>query len=66
MGAEHFSIQMNLFWKQSGIIQPESEWIDFYHWDANFITNCASYFKVQMLDMRNDSNDRMYFVWRRS
>ena len=45
---------------------PESEWIDFYHWDANFITNCASYFKVQMLDMRNDSNDRMYFVWRRS
>ena len=45
---------------------PESEWIDFYNWDANFITNCASYFNVQMLDMRNDSNDRMYFVWRRS
>ena len=45
---------------------PESEWIDFYHWDANFITNCASHFKLQMLDMRNDSNDRMYFVWRRS
>ena len=45
---------------------PESEWIDFYHWDANFITNCADYFGVQMLDMRNDSNDRMYFVWRRS
>ena len=45
---------------------PESEWISFYNWDANFITNCASYFGVSMLDMRNDSKDRIYFVWRKS
>ena len=45
---------------------PESEWISFYNWDANFITNCASYFGVSMLDMRNDSKDRIYFVWRQS
>ena len=45
---------------------PESEWISFYPWDANFITNCADYFGVQMLDMRNDSKGRIYFAWRRS
>ena len=45
---------------------PESEWISFYPWDANFITNCADYFGVQMLDMRNDAKGRIYFAWRRS
>ena len=44
---------------------PESEWISFYPWDANFIQNCADYFGVHILDMRNDSQDRMYFVWRK-
>ena len=45
---------------------PESEWISFYPWDANFITNCADYFGVQMLELRNDSKGRIYFCWRRS
>jgi len=45
---------------------PESEWISFYPWDANFITNCADYFGVQMIDMRNDTKGRIYFAWRRS
>ena len=45
---------------------PESTWIDFYPWDANFITNCADYFGVQMIDMRNDAKGRIYFCWRRS
>ena len=45
---------------------PEAEWISFYPWDANFITNCADYFGVQMLDMRNDAKGRIYFAWRRS
>jgi hypothetical protein len=45
---------------------PESEWISFYPWDANFITNCADYFGVKMLDMRNDTKGRIYFSWRRS
>jgi hypothetical protein len=45
---------------------PESEWISFYPWDANFITNCADYLGVQMLDMRNDTKGRIYFAWRRS
>jgi hypothetical protein len=42
---------------------PESKWISFYPWDATFIQNCADYFNLKILDLRNDSQDRMYFVW---
>jgi hypothetical protein len=42
---------------------PESKWITFYPWDSNFIINCADYFKLDILDIRNDQNNRMYFVW---
>ncbi len=42
---------------------PESRWISFYPWDSNFIINCADYFGVDVLDIRNDRNNRMYFVW---
>ena len=44
---------------------PESDWIVFYPWNANFIQNCADHFGVDILDLRNDSNNRMYFVWRK-
>ncbi len=44
---------------------PESDWIEFYPWDANFIQNCADHFGVTVLELRNDSNNRMYFVWRK-
>jgi len=44
--------------------KPEAKWITFYPWNSNFIMNCADYFNVDVLDLRNDSNDRMYFVWR--
>jgi len=43
---------------------PESKWISFYPWDSNFIVNCATQLNVDILDIRNDSNNRMYFVWR--
>lgn len=42
---------------------PESKWISFYPWNSNFIINCANYFNLDVLDIRNDSNNRMYFVW---
>jgi hypothetical protein len=42
---------------------PESRWISFYPWNSNFIINCADYFGVDVLDIRNDHNNRMYFVW---
>ena len=44
--------------------KPEAKWITFYPWNSNFIMNCADYFGVDVLDLRNDSNNRMYFVWR--
>lgn len=44
---------------------PESKWITFYPWDSNFVINCADYFGVDVLDIRNDHNNRMYFVWRK-
>tara|TARA_Y100001935_G_C17270864_1_gene491853 strand:- start:240 stop:923 length:684 start_codon:yes stop_codon:yes gene_type:complete len=51
----------------SGVLHeaPESDWIVFYPWNANFIQNCADHFGVDILDLRNDSNNRMYFVWRK-
>lgn len=42
---------------------PESTWISFYPWDSNFIINCADYFGVDVLDIKHDHNNRMYFVW---
>ena len=42
---------------------PESRWISFYPWTSDFIINCAEHFNMEILDLRNDSNDRMYFVW---
>jgi hypothetical protein len=42
----------------------EAKWITFYPWTSNFIVNCADYFNVDILDLRNDSANRMYFVWR--
>ena len=42
---------------------PESKWISFYPWDSNFIINCADYFNVDVLDIKTDRKDRIYFVW---
>lgn len=42
---------------------PESKWISFYPWNSNFIINCADYFGVDVLDIKNDHNNRLYFVW---
>ena len=48
-----------------GMQQPqlEAKWITFYPWESTFIINCADYFGVEILELRNDSNGRMYFVW---
>lgn len=42
---------------------PESRWISFYPWNSNFIINCADYFGVDVLDIKHDNNNRLYFVW---
>lgn len=41
----------------------ESRWISFYPWNSNFIINCADYFGVDVLDIKHDNNNRLYFVW---
>ncbi len=43
----------------------ESRWISFYPWTSNFIVNCADYFGLDVLDLRNDYKNRIYFVWRK-
>ena len=40
----------------------ESNWISFYNWTPNFIINIATLLNVTILDLRNDSNNRIYFV----
>jgi hypothetical protein len=42
---------------------PESKWISFYPWSSNFIINCADYFNLDVLDIKTDRKDRLYFVW---
>lgn len=44
-------------------IPPESKWISFYPWNSNFIINCADYFNLDVLDIKTDRKDRLYFVW---
>jgi len=43
-------------------IAKESEWIDFYDWNPNFIMNVASSLNCNVLQLRQDSNNRYYFV----
>ena len=45
---------------------PESKWITFYPWTPTFIMNSAEFLDVDVLELRNDSNGRMYFVWRKT
>jgi hypothetical protein len=40
----------------------ESKWIDFYDWNPNFIMNVASSLNCNVLQLRQDSNNRYYFV----
>jgi len=40
----------------------ESEWINFYNWTPTFIMNVADTLGVKVIDLRNDSNNRIYFI----
>ena len=42
---------------------PESKWITFYAWTPTFIINSADFLGVDVVELRNDSHGRMYFVW---
>jgi len=45
--------------------RPESRWIEFYAWNVPFIIELAEQFNLKILDIRDDSNQRKYFVYRK-
>ena len=45
--------------------KPESQWIEFYAWNVPFIIELAEQFGLKVLDIRDDSNQRKYFVYRK-
>ena len=45
--------------------KPEAKWIEFFAWNVPFIIELAEIFKLKVLDIRDDSNKRKYFVYRK-
>lgn len=44
---------------------PESQWIEFFAWNVPFIIDLAEKFKLKVLDIRDDANQRKYFVYKK-
>ena len=44
---------------------PEARWIEFYEWDYPFILNVANHLGCEVLQLRQDSGNRIYFVLRK-
>lgn len=45
--------------------RPEARWIEFFAWNVPFIIELAERFKLKVLDIRDDANQRKYFVYRK-
>ena len=45
--------------------RPEARWIEFFAWNVPFIIELAEMLNLQVLDIRDDTNSRKYFVYRR-
>lgn len=45
--------------------KPEAYWIEFFAWNVPFIIDLAEMFGLQVLDIRDDTNSRKYFVYRK-
>ena len=45
--------------------KPESYWVDFFAWNVPFIIEMAEKFGLKILDIRDDTNQRKYFVLRK-
>lgn len=43
----------------------ESRWIEFFAWNVPFIIELAERFNLKVLDIRDDANQRKYFVYRK-
>jgi SAM-dependent methyltransferase len=44
--------------------KPEAKWIEFFGWNVPFIIELAEMFNLQILDIRDDTNQRKYFIYR--
>ena len=45
--------------------RPEARWIEFFAWNVPFIIELAEMFNLRVLDIRDDTNSRKYFVYRK-
>jgi SAM-dependent methyltransferase len=45
--------------------RPEAKWIEFFSWNVPFIIELAEMFNLQVLDIRDDTNSRKYFIYRK-
>jgi len=45
--------------------KPEARWIEFYAWNVPFIIELSEKFGLKILDIRDDSNQRKYFIYRK-
>ena len=45
--------------------KPEADWIEFYAWNVPFIIELAEIYNLKILDIRDDTNQRKYFVYRK-
>ena len=45
--------------------RPEAKWIEFFSWNVPFIIELADMFNLQVLDIRDDTNSRKYFVYKK-
>lgn len=45
--------------------KPEAKWIEFFAWNVPFIIELAEMLNLKILDIRDDSNSRKYFVYRK-
>jgi SAM-dependent methyltransferase len=45
--------------------KPEAKWIEFFGWNVPFIIKLAEMYDLDVLDIRDDTNQRKYFVLRK-
>ena len=45
--------------------KPEAKWIEFFGWNVPFIIELSEMFNLAVLDIRDDSNQRKYFIYRK-
>ena len=45
--------------------KPEAHWIEFFAWNVPFIIELAEIYNLKILDIRDDTNQRKYFIYRK-